>query len=40
MWDYTLPNATDWKVTAVSFDQFGVPYYQVSNDAWVREYIG
>jgi hypothetical protein len=36
LWYYTLPNNTDWKITAISFDQFGVPYFQVSDNAWVR----
>jgi hypothetical protein len=36
LWDYTLPNNTDWQITSVAFDQYGLAYYQVSNDAWVR----
>ncbi|WP_125711051.1 hypothetical protein [Companilactobacillus zhongbaensis] len=36
LWNYTLPNNTDWKITSVGFDQFGVAYYQLSTDAWAR----
>lgn len=31
LWDYTLPNNTDWKITSVAFDQYGVAYYEVSK---------
>lgn len=36
VWDYTLPNDSSWKATGIAWDQFNVPYYQVSTDAWVR----
>ncbi len=36
LWNFTLPKNTTWTITAISFDQLGYPYYQVSNDAWVR----
>ena len=36
LWNYTLPNNTDWQITAVAFDQYGLAYFQVSNNAWVR----
>ena len=36
LWDYTLPNNSQWKVTSIGFDQYGVAYCQVSTDAWAR----
>ncbi|WP_300561394.1 hypothetical protein [Companilactobacillus sp.] len=36
VYDFTLPNNSSWKVTGTAYDQFHVPYYQVSTDAWVR----
>lgn len=36
IWNFTLPDGSFWKVTAVAWDQYGIPYYQVSTDAWVR----
>ncbi|MQS90157.1 hypothetical protein [Companilactobacillus mishanensis] len=37
IWNYTLPADSDWKITKVAYDQYGVCYYQVSNDAWLRQ---
>ncbi|AKP67696.1 hypothetical protein [Companilactobacillus ginsenosidimutans] len=36
IWDFTLPNDTDWEATSTGTDDNGFLYYRVSNDAWVR----
>ncbi|WP_125768366.1 hypothetical protein [Companilactobacillus furfuricola] len=36
LWDYTLPDGSKWKVTAIGFDQYGSIYGEVSTDAWIR----
>lgn len=36
LWNFTLPNNSEWKITAIAFDQYGVAYGQVSTGAWVR----
>ncbi|MCH4009532.1 hypothetical protein [Companilactobacillus sp.] len=35
VYDFTLPKNTSWLITLMAFDQFGVPYYQVSTNGWV-----
>lgn len=36
LWNYTLPDGSIWKVTAIGFDQYGSAYCEVSTNAWIR----
>lgn len=39
-WDYGLYANNWWQPTQFGYDQYGLPYYEVSTDAWARACFG